>query len=57
MLARTVFAMLCAAAFVLLPASSRAQAPHFAASKAHPMLIVDGAPFRVRGAQANNSSN
>src|SRR5690606_8559651 len=49
--------VLCAAALGLLPAPSRAQAPHFAAGKTRPMLLVDGEPFLVLGAQANNSSN
>lgn len=50
-----IFAGLTGAMLALTPAG--AEAPHFAAGAAHPALIVDGAPFLVLGAQANNSSN
>jgi hypothetical protein len=39
------------------PVPLEAQAPHFAQGAVRPALIVDGAPFLVLGAQANNSSN
>ena len=42
---------------LLLAAPLSAQAPHFAPGKLRPALIVDGEPFLVLGAQANNSSN
>ena len=44
-----------AAGLMALPLA--AQPPHFAPGKEHPALIVDGEPFLVLGAQANNSSN
>ena len=40
---------------LLLAAPLSAQAPHFAPGKLRPALIVDGEPFLVLGAQANNS--
>jgi beta-galactosidase GanA len=49
--------MLSAALLALGVAPAAAQAPHFEAGKVHPTLVVDGAPFLVLGAQANNSSN
>ena len=42
---------------LLLAGPLCAQAPHFAPGKLRPALIVDGEPFLVLGAQANNSSN
>jgi beta-galactosidase GanA len=51
------FALLAGAVLALGAVPTVAQAPHFAAGKARPALIVDGAPFLVLGAQANNSSN
>jgi beta-galactosidase GanA len=54
---RAIFAVLCGALLALAATPLAAQAPHFAPGKARPALIVDGAPFLVLGAQANNSSN
>ncbi len=54
---RAIFAALSAAALVLGSAPPAAQAPHFSAGKEGPVLVVDGAPFLILGAQANNSSN
>ena len=45
------------AVLALAAAPLAAQAPHFAQGRARPVLMVDGAPFLVLGAQANNSSN
>lgn len=42
-------------AFAAVPLA--AQAPHFARGAERPVLMVDGVPFLVLGAQANNSSN
>ena len=48
---------LLAAAFLALGGTAVAQAPRFEQGAERPALIVDGAPFLVLGAQANNSSN
>ena len=50
-------ALLAAAILALASAAASGQAPHFAPGRERPALIVDGAPFLVLGAQANNSSN
>ena len=52
-----VSALLGAMLLALASAAAAAQAPHFAPGRERPALIVDGAPFLVLGAQANNSSN
>jgi beta-galactosidase GanA len=49
--------VLAAALLALAAAPATAEAPRFAPGAARPTLIVDGAPFLVLGAQANNSSN
>src|SRR5687767_5476521 len=54
---RAVLAVLSGVLLALVAAPGTAQAPHFAPGKARPALIVDGAPFLILGAQANNSSN
>lgn len=54
---RAIFAALSGALLLLAPAPLAAQAPHFAQGKLRPALIVDGEPFLILGAQANNSSN
>lgn len=54
---RAIATVVFGALFALCPVAATGQAPHFAAGKASPALIVDGAPFLVLGAQANNSSN
>lgn len=54
---RAGFAVLAAALLALAAAPAAAEAPRFAPGAAKPRLIVDGAPFLVLGAQANNSSN
>jgi beta-galactosidase GanA len=54
---RAVFVALAGALLALANAPLGAQAPHFAPGKLRPALIVDGAPFLVLGAQANNASN
>ena len=54
---RAIFAALSGALLLLAPAPLAAQAPHFAPGKMRPALIVDGEPFLILGAQANNSSN
>jgi hypothetical protein len=54
---RTVLVALSAALLGAAGAPLAAQAPHFAAGTERPMLVVDGQPFLVLGAQAHNSSN
>src|SRR5688572_28183544 len=54
---RIIVAALWGALFALVASPAGAQAPHFAAGEARQALIVDGEPFLVLGAQANNSSN
>ena len=54
---RAWLAAVLGAVLALGPGPLAAQAPHFAPGKVRPALIVDGAPFLVLGAQANNSSN
>jgi len=54
---RAIFAALLGALLALGTAPLAAQASHFAQGQAHPALIVDGAPFLILGAQANNASN
>ncbi len=54
---RAVFVVLSGVFLALGAEPLAAQAPHFAQGKVGPALIVDGAPFLILGAQANNSSN
>jgi beta-galactosidase GanA len=54
---RAIFVVFSSALLAISAASARAEAPRIAAGAAHPALLVDGAPFLVLGAQANNSSN
>src|SRR6187402_1289257 len=54
---RAVFIIISSGLLALTATSAGAQAPRIAAGDVRPALIVDGAPFLVLGAQANNSSN
>ena len=54
---RTALATLGGALLAVGTVPLAAEAPHFARGGARPVLMVDGAPFLVLGAQANNSSN